>query len=603
MSSIQIFSAINSEPFLSMGIIPWVVLCLIWCLMTIGLIYSWIRIRALKDQKGEFERQTLERAELLSYSAEREKKAIENVALANQSKQQLLSRINHEIRTPMNGVIGMSSLLAETSLNNEQQEYNETIRNCGENLLTVINDILHGDILAYSKVESGRIDLELKEFDLRNSIEEILDVFNNKAAKAELELLYQIEPDVPEQVVGDSQRFRQVLMNIIENAVKFTQHGEIFVKVKASNPVGEIINDGSILLLDLEIRDTGVGMDKARLNILVNDLHVANTSEVSTNSTGVGLFICQKLLDLMGGSMKIQSTLGEGTTVILNIPVKAGSLTPGAYAYHNFAGLEGKKVLIVDDNQTSRNILKDELEHWKLSASVAASGKQALEIISTTKDFDVVLTDMKMPEMDGIQLAESIRQQYPKLPIILLGNDGEESSNQHPELFSSVVNKPIRHDILGKHLLSKLQKQDQPNKGNKLSEDFAKKYPLRILIAEDNRVNQKLAMKILCKLGYNPDIAQDGKEVLEIVGDSKYDLILMDIRMPEMDGLEATRMIRLCLAVQPIIVAMTANSMQGDREECLRAGMEDYISKPVHLEELVIILEKWGSEVNKKNKI
>jgi signal transduction histidine kinase/CheY-like chemotaxis protein len=599
MNTIRILSAMPNEPFLSLGVFSWTVLCLVLCLMSFGLVYCWRRLRTLKDQKAELERQVVERAELLTFATEREKKAQENVTLANQTKQQLLSRINHEIRTPMNGVIGMAALLAETPLSNEQKEYNETIRNCGESLLRVINDILHGDILAYSKVESNRMDIEQKDFELRNSIEEILEVFAGKTSQAELELLYQVDGNIPSHIVGDSQRFRQVLMNIIENAVRHTRRGEIVIKVELVAAAGETLE------LRFEVRDTGTGIPADKLKVLMNDLSHTNATKAIHQSSGVGLVICQKLVTLMGGSMSIKSTVDQGTSVTFTMPVKASTIRLSAHTQKDMLDLEGKHVLVVDDNLTSRTILKDMLEQWKLVPTIAGSGKQALEIISAASNFDVVLTDMEMPEMDGIKLAQSIRQQHPKLPIILLSKEGDESGKHHPELFSSTVSKPIRQDILSKHIISRIRHQapslvEEQNDGHKLSANFAQQYPLRILIAEDNRVNQKLAMKILCKLGYNPDIAQDGKEVLETVSNSKYDLILMDVQMPEMDGLEATRMIRLCLDVQPVIVAMTANSMQGDREECIRAGMDDYISKPVNLEELVIILEKWALVVKEK---
>ena len=602
MKNIQAIFLTQGEPFLSLGILTWTILCLIWCLLIFAAGFAGIRIRKLKDQKAELDRQLVERNELLTFAAEREKKAQENAALANQSRQQLLSRINHDIRTPMNGVIGMSALLAETTLTNEQREYNETIRTCGESLLTVVNDILHGDLLAHSKLESGKSGIEQKDFDLRNNVEEVLDVFAGHTARTDVELLYKIGPQVPVQITADSQRLRQVLMNLVENAIKFTHVGEVLLSVQTDGPPAQNTND---IKLRFEVRDTGVGIADERLKSLSRELSETDTSKGLGKHTGVGLFLCQKLIMLMGGEMKIHSKAGVGTTVMFTISVRAGSSVATVYKSHDVAALEGKQVLIIDDNATAATILKEELGQWKLIPTVAGSGHEALEIISQGNSFDLVLTDLKMPEMDGIALAQSIRQIHPKIPIILLSNEGDETGKLHPDLFSSVVNKPIRRDVLSKHILSKLLQKDQPsseemNVGQKLSANFALQFPLRILIAEDNRMNQKLAMKVLGKLGYNPDIADDGKEVLEMVGDSTYDLILMDVQMPEMDGLEATRMIRLCLEVQPVIVAMTANSMQGDREECLQAGMDDYISKPVHLEELVIILERWALVVKEK---
>jgi CheY-like chemotaxis protein len=308
----------------------------------------------------------------------------------------------------------------------------------------------------------------------------------------------------------------------------------------------------------------------------------------------------------MGGEFTITSKLNEGTTVTFTINLKTVDVPKHTAKNRLAAGLEGKQVLVVDDNMTSRFILKETLEQWKLSPLMAGSAREALDVLGHTPDVNLVITDLRMPGMDGIELARTVSQQHPEVPVVLMSKEGTEDSQLHGDLFTSVIHKPVRRDELHKHVISALRHQDDPAGqddqpvGQKLYSTFAQQYPLRILIAEDNQVNQKLAMKILTKLGYSPQITQDGKEVLEVVSNSKYDLILMDVQMPVMDGLEATRMIRLCLETQPLIIAMTANSMQGDREECLRAGMDDYISKPIHLEELMILLEKWALVVKEK---
>jgi signal transduction histidine kinase/CheY-like chemotaxis protein len=560
-----------------------------------ALIFHKVRINSLRVQKGELQRKLDERNELLNYSTDREKKAHEEAALANRTKSEILAKISREIRTPMNGVIGMASLLKETSLNPEQQEYSETIRTCGESLLSVINDILLDDVLAYSKVESGKNGLDQKDFDLGNSIEEVLEVFGSKAAHAKVELVYQMDSDVPQQIVGDNSRFRQVLMNLMENAVKFTSHGEIMVKVALASP-----RIADSLELEVAVSDTGSGIAADKLKLFSSD--ISNDESAEMKGSGLGLVICKRLIGLMGGRMEIKSELGKGTTVKFSLSAKVSPVLSRVNVYNDMAGLEGKQILIVDDNLASGQAIKSRLEHWKLVPTLAGSAAQALDILSVNKDFDLVLSDMQMTGMNGIGLAEVIQKQYTDVPVVLMATEGDESYNQRPELFSSMLPKPIRQHMLSKHLLSALRQVKVSTEDNthKLSTEFAKKYPLKILIAEDNRVNQKLAMRVLTKLGYNPDIAEDGKEVLEEVSQLNYDLILMDVQMPEMDGLEATRMIRLCLSVQPVIVAMTANTMQGDREDCLRAGMDDYISKPVHINELVIILEKWALQVKAK---
>jgi CheY-like chemotaxis protein/signal transduction histidine kinase len=590
-------------PF-SLLITSWVPFTLALLMLSVLLIYGLIRLRVLKNQKHLVEQQLVERTELLTFATERERKALEQVAIANQNKRQLLSRVNHEIRTPMNGVIGMAALMAETPLTAEQRDYNETIRNCGESLLAVINEILHGDILAHSKIESGKIELELRELDIRNSIEEVFEVFAGKIAHMELELLYQVDPQVPAHIVGDDQRIRQILMNLVENSIKVTRQGEIVVSVHMREYSQRKAADGQNLVLYFEVRDTGAGIDPDRLKLLMHGDPGAQAG--AGPKPGIGLVICRKLIGLMGGELTITSKINEGTTVAFTLNVKTTDVPKPVQQDRAFAGLEGKQVLIVDDHITGRYILKEVLEAWKLSPVVAGSAKEALDVLGQTPDVNLIITDLRMPGMDGIALARVVHQAYPKIPIMLMSKEGTEDSHQHGDIFTSVIHKPLRRDMLHKHVISSLRHQDDPvgaddvQAGQKLYSTFAQDYPLRILIAEDNPVNQKLAIKVLTKLGYNPQVAQDGKEVLEVVSNSRYDLILMDVQMPAMDGLEATRMIRLCLEVQPVIIAMTANSMQGDRDECLRAGMDDYISKPIHLEELVIVLEKWALVVKEK---
>ncbi|MBT1689894.1 response regulator [Dawidia soli] len=557
------------------------------------LLYFWRRIKLLTHEKMELQRFVVEKNELWTYAVEREKKALEKASEIDAAKKKLLSTINHQIRTPMNGVIGMVTLLSETPLTSEQVEYNETIRSCSENLLTVINDILLSDVLAYSKVESNSDEFSNRDFNLRNAIEEVFDVFASQAAQKDVELIYHLDNKIPAHVVGDDGRLRQVLMNLLENSIKFTDRGEIYIKVWTRNKEAEILD------LGFEVRDSGIGIPPNEVKFLMHSI-----SQAGAQRTGVGLFLCNRLVNIMGGSLSIDSRVNEGTVVRFNILVSS-SMEPQR-AHVEMMGVEGKKVLIVEDNRPLRNVLEQELLNWKLVPVLAESGAQALEILSEKRGIDLVLAEMQMPEMDGMQLSQAIKTLYPAMPIILISAVNDEGSKQHPEILSSLVPKPIRHNILAQHLLTGLIHESQiagiekAIVKQKLSSDFAVKYPLTILIAEDNVVNQKLALRVLGKLGYKPHTVMNGKEVLEEVTRVEYDVILMDIQMPEMDGLEATRMIRLCLANQPIIIAMTANAMQGDREECINAGMDDYISKPVNIEELVIILEKWALQVKAK---
>lgn len=527
------------------------------------------------------------------------------------AKSDFLASMSHEIRTPMNGVIAMTSLLRETELCDEQRGYLDTIYTSSEALLTIINDILD-----FSKIESGNVELESLPFDLRTCVEDATELLASKAGEKGIELLHEFEGSVPASVLGDTMRLRQVLVNLIGNGVKFTQSGEVVVSVRTLSIPDPQQNGIGTWVMHFTVRDTGIGIPADRMTRLFKAFSQADVSTTRKfGGTGLGLAISKRLVELMGGKMWVESIPQKGSKFHFSIPFHVDSASTGKSTVGEVK-LQGARVLVVDDNQTCGRILSEQLRTFGLIPNVTQSAAQAMEWLRGREKFDLAIVDLNMPQMSGTAFASELRKLPAgvSLPVLLLAPVGIrcDSPSLRGACVDGCIPKPFKVAVLLEALnrvsagVKRATAPAATPRPGKLDPTLATRLPLRIMVCDDNAINQKVAQRVLQQMGYAAAVTSNGREALEALDRERFDLIFMDLQMPELNGLEATQAIRERQEdssqfpnCQPpvIIIAMTASAMVGDRDKCIASGMDDYVAKPVRPEDVRAAIERWGNKV------
>lgn len=534
-----------------------------------------------------------------------EKEAAEQAVKA---KANFLAMMSHEIRTPLNGVLGMTQLLAETELTREQQKLLKVIEMSGDTLLTVINDILD-----FSKIESGQLELESQPINIRSCVENVGALLSLNAQEKKIEILYVVAHDVPHLILGDPIRLHQILINLVNNAVKFTEQGEVLIQVEV-NQNNIKPKSPEYVSLQFSVKDTGIGIPPDKIDRLFKLFSQVDTAtNRKYGGTGLGLVICERLVKLMGGNIGVESQENKGSNFFFNIETQAVKGNPEAYLNPAVPELSHKRVLLVAANQTSREILRQQMRYWGLLPKALRTGTDLLDRWQEGKwpagdRPDVVIIDIDLPDIDGLTLGSQLKQleSSVNIPLILLTSlhHNEEHGDAIAAIFRTYLLKPVKHSQLFDALMNILCNIKPDNlqgrsKKAKLNPNLAKDLPLRILVAEDSSINQELLLTIFKKMGYTADLVDNGLAAIKALEYHAYNIIFMDVQMPGMDGLAATRYIVKHFSEnrRPKIIAMTASAFPEDKQNCLNAGMDDYISKPIRIEQVQQMLQKWSQGI------